>query len=82
MATPSMPKGLPVPPANVQQTVAVFIAEKHWRKVEVSLKENPEDDLIVDGWPYFDPAKQMTVLLAQGVTTKLLQRGKRSEQPA
>jgi hypothetical protein len=81
-APTSMPKGVPAPPANARQTVTVFMSEKHWRRVEASLKENSEDDLIVDGWPYFDPAKQMTVLLAQGVTTKLLQRGKREGQTA
>jgi hypothetical protein len=79
-APASIPKGMPTPPANAKQTVAVFIAEKHWRKVEASLKENQEDELIIDGWPYFDPAKQMTVLLAQGVTTKLIQRGQREKQ--
>lgn len=76
-APASMPKGLPTPPANTKQTVTVFIGEKQWRKVEASLKENKEDELIIDGWPYFDPNKQMTMVLAQGVTTKLIQRGRR-----
>ncbi len=74
-----MPKGLPTPPANFKQNVAVFIAEKQWRKVESSLKENKDDELIIDGWPYFDPTKQVTVLLAQGVTTKLIQRGRKEQ---
>lgn len=78
-APASMPKGLPTPPINAKQTVTVFIGEKQWRKVEASLKENKEDELIIDGWPYFDPAKQMTLVLAQGVTTKLIQRGRREE---
>jgi hypothetical protein len=77
-----MPKGLPTPPANFKQNVAVFIAEKQWRKVESSLKENKDDELIIDGWPYFDPAKQVTVLLAQGVTTKLIQRGRKEQNSA
>lgn len=78
----SMPKGLPTPPENDKQTVSVFIAAKQWRKVEDSLREHPTDELIVEGWPYFDPARQITILLAQGVTTKLLQRGARSDQSA
>jgi hypothetical protein len=78
-APASMPKGLPTPPTNAKQTVTVFIGEKQWRKVEASLKENKEDELIIDGWPYFDPNKQMTIVLAQGVTSKLIQRGRRED---
>jgi hypothetical protein len=75
-----MPKGLPMPPPSVKQNVAVYIAEKQWRRVEASLKEHKDDELIIDGWPYFDPAKQVTILLAQGVTTKLIQRGRKEQQ--
>jgi hypothetical protein len=76
-APAALPKGLPTPPANAKQTITVFISEKQWRKVEASLKENKEDELIIDGWPYFDPNRQTTMMLAQGVTTKLIQRGRR-----
>lgn len=79
-APQGMPKGLPVPPPTTKQNVAVYIAEKQWRKVEASLKEHKDDELIIDGWPYFDPNKQVTVLLAQGVTTKLIQRGRKEKQ--
>jgi hypothetical protein len=79
-APASLPKGLPTPPESSRQTVAVFIAEKQWRKVEATLKENTADELIIEGWSYFDQAKQIPVLLAQGVTTKLLQRGQREKQ--
>jgi hypothetical protein len=79
-APASLPKGLPTPPDGARQTVTVFITEKQWLKVEASLKSNAEDELIIEGWPYFDQTKQMPVLLAQGVTTKLLQRGKREKQ--
>ena len=76
-APSALPKGLPLPPEGVKQNVVVFIAEKQWSKVEGSLKDNKEDALIIEGWPYFDPARQMTVLLAQSTTTKLIQRAKR-----
>lgn len=79
-APTALPKGLPVPPEGIKQNVVVFIAEKQWRRVEESLKANADDSMIVEGWPYFDPARQMTVLLALSTTTKLLQRAKR--QPA
>lgn len=72
-----MPKGLPMPPAGAKQSLAVFISSKQWSKVEASLKENKEDELLIEGWPYFDPVKGATVVLAQGVTTKFIQRASR-----
>jgi len=45
-----------------------------------SLKKNQDDELMVEGYPVFDPAKNVTAVLAQGVTTKLLQRPKRAAQ--
>jgi hypothetical protein len=76
-APSALPKGLPVPPEGIKQNIVVFIAEKQWRRVEDSLKANSDDSMIVEGWPYFDPARQMTVLLALSTTTKYLQRAKR-----
>ena len=69
----SMPKGLPTPPKSAS-SFAVFIATKQWNRVAESLKENKEDELIVEGYPIFDPVKQVTAILAQGVTTKFIQR--------
>lgn len=69
----SMPKGLPKPP-NAGSSFAVFIATKQWNRVADSLKENKKDELIIEGYPIFDPAKQVTAVLAQGVTTKFIQR--------
>lgn len=72
-APESMPKGLPSPP-NAGSSFAVFIATKQWNRVADTLKENKNDELIIEGYPIFDPAKQVTAVLAQGVTTKVLQR--------
>ena len=69
----SMPKGLPSPP-NAGSSFAVFIATKQWNRVASTLKDNKDDELIVEGYPIFDPAKQVTAVLAQGVTTKVMQR--------
>jgi len=78
-APQSMPKGLPTPPST-PMNFAVFIADKQWKKIADSLKENKDDELIVEGYPVFDPAKNVTAVLAQSVTTKLLQRKKREVQ--
>ena len=72
---PSLPKGLPKPP-DKETTYIVFIAVKQWRRVAESIKD-PEDALIVEGYPFFDERLKTIAVLAQSVTTKLLQRAKR-----
>jgi hypothetical protein len=74
-----MPKGLPKPP-DVKMSFAVFIDNKHWSRVAESLRQNADDELIIEGYPVFDPQKGVTAVLAQSATTKLLQRAKRQTQ--
>lgn len=81
---PSLPKGLPVPPADPTIYV-VYIAIKQWRKVKASLDEHPDDKLIVEGYPRFDKriGQQGTMTIyAQNATTKLLQQATRQKQRA
>lgn len=61
---PSLSKGLPTPPANSAITWAVFIATKQWTKVKDSIHANPEDKLIIEGYPLIDPKSQFSVVLA------------------
>jgi len=75
---PSLPKGLPLPPAK-PTTYVVYIAAKQWMKVAEALK-NPEDVLIVEGYPTFDDRIPSIAVFATNVTTKLLQQVKRAEQ--
>ena len=65
-APKSLPKGLPAPPEQAL-TFAVFISNKHWAKVGDELKSNANAELLVRGYPIFNPEKAMTVLLAQAV---------------
>ena len=75
-----LPKGVPVPPgAGAAQSYAVFIAVPAWKKVQTALQD-PEDALIVEGWPYMDTARGLFVVLAKSVTTKNLQRAKREKK--
>lgn len=80
---PSLPKELPQPPVE-PTTYVVYIARKQWNKVKDILK-NPDDKLIVEGYPVFDkrigPTGTMTVY-AQNTTTKLLEQAKREQQKA
>jgi hypothetical protein len=75
---PAMPKGVPVPP-DLPMTYVVYIAVKQWRKV-VDFLKNPDDVLIVEGFPTFDPELKKMTLLALSVVTKHQQQAKRKNQ--
>lgn len=79
---PSLPKGLPQPPDD-PTTYIVYIALKQWRKVKELLQKDPDDKLIIEGYPVFDrrigPNGTMTVY-AQSATSKLLEQTKRDQQ--
>jgi hypothetical protein len=76
----TLPKGLPPVPDTTTATVAVFIATKQWAKVEPSLKQDPTDEIIVEGYPANDPKNQITAVWAQSCTTKLIQRAVRQQK--
>ena len=74
---PALPKGLPVP---AQPTAyALLIARKQWEKVAASLRQ-PEDLLIVEGYPTLDRRFEGITVLATRTTTKLLQQAERQRQ--
>jgi hypothetical protein len=79
-APPAMPKGLPPVPDTSKATIAVFVANKQWEKVEAALKADPEDEAIIEGYPVNDPKTQLTGVWAQSCTSKNLQRAKREAQ--
>jgi hypothetical protein len=60
----------------------VYIAMKQWCKVKDSLVRNPEDKLIVEGYPAFDKRIGQTgamTVYCQSATTKLIQQAQREE---
>ena len=73
---PALPKGLPELPSQEPAIYLVYIAAKQWRKVEESI-QNPEDKLIIEGYPYNDKKMGVIGVLTQSVTTVNLQRIKR-----
>lgn len=75
---PTLPKGLPTP-TNVATKYAVYIASKQWKKVEEVIKD-PEDILIVEGFPKTDPQVSAIAVFATNVTTKKLQMAKKQPQ--
>ena len=74
---PALPKGLPAPAQPT--TYALLIARKHWEKVAASLRQ-PEDLLIVEGYPTLDRRFEGITVLATRTTTKLLQQAERQRQ--
>ncbi len=78
--SPSLPKGLPTPPANSAVTWAVFIATKQWAKVKDSIQKNGEDQLIIEGYPLIDPKSQASVVLALSVKSVAQERAQRATQ--
>jgi hypothetical protein len=75
---PALPKGVPIPPSTPTSYV-IFIARKQWAKVATAI-QNPDDALIVDGFPVIDPQAKSIAVFATNVTTKLLQAAKRPAQ--
>ena len=81
---PNLPKGLPVPTSD-PTTYIVYIAIKQWAKVKDSIEKNPDDKLIIDGYPAFDKRIGKTgamTIFAQSVTTQKLQQTRREAQRA
>ena len=76
----TLPKGLPPVPEATNATLAVFIANKQWTKVESSLKQDPSDELIIEGFPSNDAKNQITAVWAQSCTTKMIQRSLRQQK--
>ena len=81
--TPSLPKGLPaVPPKPT--TYLVFIALKQWLKVREVINSNPDDKLIIEGYPALDAriGGGTVCLYAQNVTTITTQQARKEAQKA
>ncbi|MDP9372046.1 MAG: hypothetical protein M3Q65_06270, partial [Chloroflexota bacterium] len=76
---PSLPKGLPAPGRPTDY--AVFIAKKQWQKVAQAAR-NPQDLLIVEGYPTVDPRFNGITVLATQATSKQLQQAERQRRPA
>lgn len=76
----TLPKGLPPVPESPNATLAIFIATKQWTKAEAALKQDPNDELIIEGFPANDPKNQITAVWAQSCTTKMIQRNLRMQK--
>ena len=75
---PTLPKELPLPPEE-PTVYLTFIAKKQWHKVAAALEADPEDRLIVEGYPAMDKKLGVVGVLAHSVTTTGLQAAKRAK---
>ena len=72
---PSLSKQLPTPPERPTNYV-LLIARKQWNKVAEAIKD-PEDVLVVEGYPQVDAKMKGITVFVQSATTKMLQRAKK-----
>lgn len=77
---PTLPKGLPTP-TSVPTKYVIYIASKQWKKVEEAIKD-PEDMLIIEGFPKTDPEVSAIAVFTTNVTTKKLQMAKKQSTTA
>ena len=75
---PALPKGVPVPQA-IQTKYVVYIGAKQWKNVAATVAD-PEDALVVEGFPQLDTKTGAISVFASNVTSKKLQTAKREGQ--
>lgn len=75
---PTLPKGVPAP-QPVKTSYVVYIAGKQWKNVAETTRD-PEDVLIVEGFPQIDVKTSSIAVFATSVTSKKLQQAKRDGQ--
>ncbi|MFO7681016.1 MAG: hypothetical protein R6X34_13280 [Chloroflexota bacterium] len=68
---------MPVLPDDLITVFLVYIANKQWQKV-AAVMQNPEDRLVIEGYPFMDPKLKVIGVLTQNVTTVLTQRAQRT----
>ena len=78
---PALPKGLPTP-VQPATNYAVVVAAKQYRKVADALAADPEDRVVVEGYPSLAPNVNGIVVHATNITSVGLQRAKREQQVA
>ena len=76
---PALPKGVPTPPATKTNYV-VYIGAKQWKNVAATIAD-PEDALIIEGYPQLDTQTSTISVFATNITSKKLQAAKRQASP-
>jgi hypothetical protein len=77
---PALPKGVPTPQA-VKTNYVVYIGSKQWKKVAEAVKD-PEDSLIIEGFPQLDSQTGAISVFASNVASKKQQIALKQQQQA
>jgi len=75
---PTLPKGVPAPPAEPTLFICL-IGRKQWNRVAEAIQD-PQDALIVEGYPVLDRQLRGIVVHVLNVTTKKQQAAQRQVQ--
>lgn len=67
---PPLAKAFPLLPTDDKPLIGVFISFYHWERVVDKLLDFPENELIIDGWPYIHAERNFFGLFAQIVTVR------------
>jgi len=73
-----LPKGLPPLPNAPALTWTVMVALRQWNRVKDSVTGNPEDQLIIEGYPLMQGTQH--VLMAQSCVSMVQQRAQKQAQ--
>jgi hypothetical protein len=74
----ALPRGLPPVPAQAPMTWTVMVALRQWNRVQHSLAANPDDQVIIEGYPLLQGTQP--VLLAQSCVSMGQQRAQKQAQ--
>ncbi len=78
---PAFPKGVPAP-ESPQTDYMALVGMKQWRKVAEALAANPDDKVIIEGYPTVRPDFVGITVHATSATTTGIQAAKRTAAPA
>jgi len=78
---PSLPKGVPAP-ESPQTDYMALVGMKQWRKVAEALAANPDDKVVIEGYPTVRPDFVGITVHATSATTTGIQAAKRTAAPA
>lgn len=77
---PALPKGVPAP-AQAATPYSIYISAKQWKKVAEAITD-PEDALLIEGFPQLDLQTKTIAVFTTSVTTKKIQSAKRPPKQA
>jgi hypothetical protein len=79
-SAPDLPAGLPLPPRGASTSYTIYMTGQQWAKVKTVLDSDPQDLLLIDGWPHYDEEAGGIAVFAERVLTRKQQQQRRAMQ--